>query len=128
MNVKNIDDFLHDIDERKTGEWILENDCHSKVKKVKMIVEWILTEREEVETLQITLEENRLYNARRSYSDINPEKHWVVPNQTVQAEYKLKDSETGALPQKVKIGLSQQLEEPIYDGRNYFKNGEKYRI
>lgn len=126
MNVKNINDFLENIDKREINEWIVEDDCHSKIKKVKMIAKWVLTEREEVETLQITLEQNRHQNTKIR-REINPRQHWVVPNKAVKAEYNMKECETGTLPQKVKAGLSLELDEPIYDGRNYYKDGEKYR-
>jgi len=75
MNVKNIDDFLHDIDQEKIKDWRIEPDCHPKVKKIVLEIETVLMEEEYEKTIQMTLEKNLRRDTYHSYIN-HSSKQW----------------------------------------------------
>lgn len=112
MNVKNIYDFLDDIEKYEIKNWYIEDDCHEKVKKITLEKKGLLTEKELTETIQITLENNPL--RRRGVYGRNPRKQWELP------------ADEG-LPEQVKIvvgGLKSLKGYPVYDGAKYYGQEE----
>lgn len=127
MNVKNISEFVKDIDQTKLLGVEIENDCHRKVKKLKLRKKWILREEKFTEQMQITLETNPDWNKRHGMHRIQPKKRWEIPNQSIAAMNGNHDIEQGHLAEEVKLEISKELDHPVYDGSYYYKKGEKIR-
>jgi len=127
MNVKNIDDFIADIDETQTMDYVLQTDCHEKIKKLVLIKEWILQEETFEETVQITLENNPSYinSPRRTYSDHPSEypKRWETPG--IESNGYMERQKRKYIPEKTLKKISDELDHPIFDGANYYKDGER---
>lgn len=131
MNVKNIEDFIADIDKTKLIDAELEDDCHEKIKKLTLIKKWVLRDTEFTDTVQITLENNPSFRARHGHHyGPNPKKRWETPVVDMENEEKIKQAmkePRDVLPERVKKRISMELDYPVYDGSFYFKNGEKAR-
>lgn len=132
MNVKNLDQFLKDIDQEKVVDWNMNQDCHEKIKKITLQKQTVLREESYSQNIQITLENNPDYRVRhpRHYGP-NPEKRWETPVVDISEdliEQKMRERRKSViLPEKVKRDLSKLLDYPLYDGNYYYQNGEKTR-
>lgn len=116
MNVKNINDFLHDIDEEQIVDWRIESDCHEKVKKLILEVETVLMEEEYEKTIQITKERSR----RDCHSlGHRPDKRWEgFPD----------DLPTFIVDEIREEAIGEELDAPIlYDGHFYWENEKRYK-
>jgi len=132
MNVKNLDQFLKDIDREQVVDWDMNQDCHEKIKKITLHKKTLLREEEYTQDIQITLENNPAVRARHSHRyGPNPKKRWEVPVVDISEdsiEEKMRENRKSViLPEKVKKDLSMLLDHPLYDGNYYFHRGEKTR-
>jgi len=116
MNVRNIDDFIEDIDEEKIVEWQLEQDCHEKIKKIILTVEKILQEEQATREIQMTLERSQ---RPRRHLGHRPRKRWEVPDHPLVTEELVDEITSEAI---------KELGHPIlYDGHFYYENEVTYK-
>ena len=115
MNVKNINQFIQDIDKKQTLNWKLKTDCHPKIKKIVLNQEWILREKPVTKEIQITLENNPHHTTRGTTPEQKIKQHWELPHPHTTGE---------TLDKQIIKAISTELDHPIYNGHHY-KNGEK---
>jgi len=119
MNVKNIDDFLHDIDQEKIKDWRIEPDCHPKVKKIVLEIETVLMEEEYEKTIQMTLEKNLRRDTYHSYIN-HSSKQWEFDKSARHVITEKLVKEIVSDKQTMK-----ELDAPIRFNSYYFENGGK---